>query len=98
MTSAAVLQQQPQPDNTVCHAPPGLQVAQLFAHGLLCVRSWSSTTGRAQDLPGFLMPTAASGPKLGKRKAGGAAGRAAAQQGPQQSGGQHAASAGAMHS
>jgi hypothetical protein len=53
----------------------GAQVAQLFARGLLCVRRWCAASGRAEDLPGFLMPGAGGkkaggegGARLGKRK------------------------------
>jgi hypothetical protein len=53
----------------VPHRP---QVAQLFARGLLCVRRWCAASGRAEDLPGFLMPGGggkkAGGAGLGKRK------------------------------
>ena len=59
-----------------CPLPACPQVAQLFACGLLCVRSWCAASGRAEDLPPFLMPNGrpkkaagGEGGRLGKRRA-----------------------------
>jgi hypothetical protein len=52
-----------------------MQVAQLFARGLLCVRRWSAASGKGEELPPFLMPHAGNkkgggegSARLGKRK------------------------------